>query len=293
VSRVNADDNDDIPWGTDPASPDGTELQSESNQLPAGERLNPFLRAAPLVPAEAAAASAGAAAKTPAPPVAARMSRPALLTGFAVLTAGVVLVVVNGLSSGTTATAPAVSAAVAHSSLASTSVAPVVVAPVVSILRMTATVTITAITTATATATTTATTTTRITAAPAVTPATPPRSQPPLGKTIPVPKAGPATAPPTTGAPTRLSVSASGSAVPGGVAVTASVDTDGAPVMVQVHVSGPQGSQQQFAMAPNTAGSGTYSRTVHTGGCVVAVTVSATAGSLSASSAPFTVRVPS
>ncbi len=40
---MNADDNDDdIPWGTDPASLDGTALQSESNQLPAGDRRNPF-----------------------------------------------------------------------------------------------------------------------------------------------------------------------------------------------------------------------------------------------------------
>jgi len=283
VGRVNADDNDDIPWGTDLTGPDDdTAPQSDSTQPAAGERRNPFLRAAPPVPADAAAAAV-AAGKIPAPTVAARMSRRALLTGFAVLTAGVVLVVVNGLSSGTAATAPTVSAAVAHSSLASTSAA-----PVVSILRMTATVTITA----TATATTTATTTTRITAAPAVTPTTPPRSQPPLGKTIPVPKAGPATTPPVSGAPTRLSVLAGGSAVPGGVAVTASVDTDSAPVMVQVHVSGPQGSQQ-FAMAPAAAGGGTYSRTVHTGAGVVAVTVSATAGTRSASSAPFTVRVPS
>ena len=285
---MNADDNDDIPWGTDPASPDDIALQTDRNQLPAGDRRNPFLRAAPPVPADAAAAAV-AAGKIPAPTVAARMSRRALLTGFAVLTAGVVLVVVNGLSSGTAATAPTVSAAVAHSSLASTSAA-----PVVSILRMTATVTITA----TATATTTATTTTRITAAPAVTPTTPPRSQPPLGKTISrsasvvVPTAAPATTPAATGVPTRLSVSASGSAVPGGVAVTASVDTDSAPVMVQVHVSGPQGSQQ-FAMAPAAAGGGTYARTVHTAVGVVAVTVSATAGTRSASSAPFTVRVPS
>jgi len=272
---VNADDNDDIPWGTDLTGPDDdTAPQSDSTQPAAGERLNPFLRAAPPVPADAAAAAV-AAGKIPAPTVAARMSRRALLTGFAVLTAGVVLVVVNGLSSGTAATAPTVSAAVAHSSLASTSAA-----PVVSILRMTATVTITA------------TTTTRITAAPAVTPTTPPRSQPPMGKTIPVPKAGPATTPPVSGAPTRLSVLAGGSAVPGGVAVTASVDTDSAPVMVQVHVSGPQGSQQ-FAMAPAAAGGGTYARTVHTGAGVVAVTVSATAGTRSASSAPFTVRVPS
>ncbi len=276
---VNADDNDDIPWGTDLTGPDDdTAPQSDSTQPAAGERLNPFLRAAPPVPADAAAAAV-AAGKIPAPTVAARMSRRALLTGFAVLTAGVVLVVVNGLSSGTAATAPTVSAAVAHSSLASTSAA-----PVVSILRMTATVTITA--------TATATTTTRITAAPAVTPTTPPRSQPPLGKTIPVPKAGPATTPPVSGAPTRLSVLAGGSAVPGGVAVTASVDTDSAPVMVQVHVSVPQGSQQ-FAMAPAAAGGGTYARTMHTGGGVVAVTVSATAGTRSASSAPFTVRVPS
>ena len=276
---MNADDNDDIPWGTDLTGPDdATAPQSDSTQPAAGERLNPFLRAAPPVPADAAAAAV-AAGKIPAPTVAARMSRRALLTGFAVLTAGVVLVVVNGLSSGTAATAPTVSAAVAHSSLASTSAA-----PVVSILRMTATVTITA--------TATATTTTRITAAPAVTPTTPPRSQPPLGKTIPVPKAGPATTPPVSGAPTRLSVLAGGSAVPGGVAVTASVDTDSAPVMVQVHVSVPQGSQQ-FAMAPAAAGGGTYARTMHTGGGVVAVTVSATAGTRSASSAPFTVRVPS
>ncbi len=274
---MNADDNDDIPWGTDLTGPDdATAPQSDSTQPAAGERLNPFLRAAPPVPADAAAAAV-AAGKIPAPTVAARMSRRALLTGFAVLTAGVVLVVVNGLSSGTAATAPTVSAAVAHSSLTSA-------APVVSILRMTATVTITA--------TATATTTTRITAAPAVTPTTPPRSQPPLGKTIPVPKAGPATTPPVSGAPTRLSVLAGGSAVPGGVAVTASVDTDSAPVMVQVHVSVPQGSQQ-FAMAPAAAGGGTYARTMHTGGGVVAVTVSATAGTRSASSAPFTVRVPS
>jgi len=279
VGRVNADDNNDIPWGTDLTGPDdATAPQSDSTQPAAGERLNPFLRAAPPVPADAAAAAV-AAGKIPAPTVAARMSRRALLTGFAVLTAGVVLVVVNGLSSGTAATAPTVSAAVAHSSLASTSAA-----PVVSILRMTATVTITA--------TATATTTTRPPAAPAVTPTTPPRSQPPLGKTIPVPKAGPATTPPVSGAPTRLSVLAGGSAVPGGVAVTASVDTDSAPVMVQVHVSGPQGSQQ-FAMAPAAAGGGTYARTVHTGAGVVAVTVSATAGTRSASSAPFTVRVPS
>lgn len=284
---MNADDNDDIPWGTDPAGPDDTALQSESNQPAAGERLNPFLRAAPPVPADAAA-SAGAAAKTPAPAVAARMSRPALLTGFAVLTAAVVLVVVNGLNSGTTATAPAASAAVAPSSSpasTSTSAAPVVVAPVVSISRMTATVTITATTTA------------RITAAQAVTPTATVRSQ--LGKTIPhsagvvVPTAARRTTPPAAGAPTRLSVSASGSAVPGGVAVTASVDTDGGPVRVQVHVSGPQGRQQQFAVAPNAAGGGTYSGAVHTGGGVVTVTVSATAGTRSASSAPFTVRVPS
>jgi len=274
---VSADDNDDIPWGTDPDR-DDTALQSESTQLPAGERPNPFLRAAPLVPAEVAAAAAGAAAKTPAPAVAARMSRPALLTGFAVLTAAVVLVVVNVLNSGTTATAPAVWAAAAPSSSpTSTSAAPVVVAPVVSISRMTATVTITSTTTATTTATTT---------------------QPPLGKTIPrsasvvVPPAAQRTTPPAVGAPTRLSLSARGSAVPGGVAVTASVDTDGAPVMVQVHVSGPQGSQQ-FAVAPAAAGGGTYARTVHTGAGVVAVTVSATAGTRSASSAPFTVRVPS
>ncbi len=287
---VSADDNnDDVPWGTDPASPDDTALQTERTQPAAGDRLNPFLRAAPPVPAEAAGAAAGVAAKTPAPTVAARMSRPALLTGFAVLTAGVVLVVVNGLNSGTTAaTAPAVWATAAPSSSpTSTSAAPVMVAPVVSISRMTATATVTI------TATATATTTTRITAAPAVTPTTPPRSQPPLGKTIPVPKAGPATTPPASGAPTRLSVLAGGSAVPGGVAVTASVDTDSAPVMVTVHVSGPQGSQQQFAVAPAAAGGGTYARTVHTGVGVVAVTVSATAGTRSASSAPFTVRVPS
>jgi len=58
-------------------------------------------------------------------------------------------------------------------------------------------------------------------------------------------------------------------------------------------MSGPQGRQQQFAVAPDAAGGGTYSRTVHTGGGVVTVTVSATAGTRSASSAPFTVRVPS
>jgi len=164
---VIAGDNDDVvPWGTDPVGPDDTALQSESNQLPAGERRNPFLRATPLVPA-----------KTPAPAVAARMSRPALLTGFAVLTVAVVLVVVNGLRS-TTATAPAVWAAAAPSSSpTSTSAAPVVVAPVVSISRMTATVTITSTTTATTT-------------------------QPPLGKTIPrsasvvVPTAGQRTTPP-------------------------------------------------------------------------------------------------
>ncbi len=269
---MNADDNDDVvPWGTDPVGPDDTALQSESTQLPAGERRNPFLRATPLGPADADS-------KTPAPGVAARMRRPALLTGFAVLTVAVVLVVVNGLRS-TTATAPTVWAAAAPSSSpTSTSGAPVVVAPVVSISRMTATVTITSTTTATTTATTT---------------------QPPLGKTIPrsasvvVPTAGQRTTPPGAGAATRLSVSARGSAVPGGVAVTASVDTGGGPVTVQVHVSGPQGSQQQFAVAPDAAGGGTYSRTVHTGVGVVTVTVSATAGTRSASSAPFTVRVPS
>jgi len=283
VGRVNADDNDDIPWGTDLTGPDDdTAPQTERTQPAAGDRLNPFLRAAPPVPADAAAAAV-AAGKIPAPTVAARMSRPALLTGFAVLTAGVVLVVVNGLNSGTTAaTAPTVWATVAHSSSPTSTSA----APVVSISRMTATATVTI------TATATAATTTRITAAPAVTPTTPPRSQPPLGKTIPVPKAGPVTTPPVSGAPTRLSVLAGGSAVPGGVAVTASVDTDSTPVMVQVHVSGPQGSQQ-FAMAPAAAGGGTYARTVHTGAGVVAVTVSATAGTRSASSAPFTVRVPS
>ncbi len=171
------------------------------------------------------------------------MSRPALLTGFAVLTAAAVLVVVNGLSSGTTAaTAPAALAAAALSSIptsTSTSTSVMVAPPVVSILRMTATVTITATTTATATAT--ATTTTRISAAPTVTPTTPPRSQPPMSKTIRVPKGGPATTPPVSGAPTRLSVLAGGSAVPG----------------------------------------------------VVTVTVSATAGTRSASSAPFIVKVPS
>jgi len=41
---VNADDNDDVPRGTDPVCPDDTALQSEGNQLPAAERPNPFLR---------------------------------------------------------------------------------------------------------------------------------------------------------------------------------------------------------------------------------------------------------
>jgi len=40
---VNADDNDDIPWGTDLTGPDdATAPQSDSTQPAAGERLNLF-----------------------------------------------------------------------------------------------------------------------------------------------------------------------------------------------------------------------------------------------------------
>jgi len=293
-SPVNSADNDDIPWGSDPAGADDAAPHSESNELTAGDRPNPFLRAAPTVPADAAAAAV-AAARSPAHAAQRRMPLLALRAGFAAVGIAAVLLVVNALRSDPPAPAHAAATAAPPSSPAPTSAAPVAVA--VPISRMTATVTITATTTAITTAITTATVTTRIPAAAAVTPTVSPRSQPPVGKTIPrsasVVAPAASTTPAAVGAPTRLSVSASGSAVPGGVAVTASVDTDGAPVTATVHLSGPQGSQQQFAMAPAADGGGTYSRTVHTGVGVVAVTVSATAGTRSASSAPFTVRVPS
>ena len=56
---MSADDNDDVPWGTDPVGPDDTALQTDKNHLPAGERPNPFLRATQL---------AGAAGRTVALP---------------------------------------------------------------------------------------------------------------------------------------------------------------------------------------------------------------------------------
>ncbi len=209
---VNFADNDDIPWGSDPAGADDAAPHSESNEPTAGDRPNPFLRAAPTVPANTAAAAV-AAAKPPAPAAQRRMPLLALRAGFAAVGIAAVLLVVNALSSDPPAPAPAVATA-APSSPAPTSAAPVAVA--VPISRMTATVTITA----TTTAITTATVTPRIPAAAAVTPTASPRSQPPVGKTIPrsasVVAAAASTTPAAAGAPTRLSVSASGSAVPGG-----------------------------------------------------------------------------